>query len=683
MVAKRIGIAIILLLAIWAEGARAQVVENMPLRDPLRRNQQGNVPNNSPNNGGRGSARGDTLKFERRDDSKNATAVTYRLLDSLRSVNLDSSVNDFDSYYPVPSHWQNLGNNGNAAFPLVFQPNTRTGWDAGFHVYDVNRMTLEGTRFYKTQRPFTQLNYQLASGREQMIKVLHTQSPRPNIHFGLDYRLINAPGFFLSQNTSHNNYRLFGNYSGRRKRYAASIVLLSNTIRAGENGGIVDDNLLADPNKRKRFSIPVNIGNSSNSQFNPFSTAIAAGHIHKDATFFYRHSYDLGKRDSIAINDSTTEYLFYPKLRLQHSFTYSTYNYLYKDEEADSVYYRQWYDTILRKATDTLRLQERWKVIHNDFSLLQFPDTKNPAQFLLLGIRLENIQGWLKRDTISLFNAVLHAEYRNKTRNKRWDILAKGEFYTAGNNAGDYSAYATLSRFFGKKWGDVKLFFTNVNRTPSFVFNRLSSFNYKARDYGFNKENILSFGVETNNPLFSGGAKNHLITNLTYFGSLNRGAQSNKVINLLQVYASKKIKLSRKWNWYATATLQQTDGAAPIKVPLLFTRHRIAFEGLFYKNLNLSTGVEMRYHTPYKGYNFSPVMAQFTPQDTATISNLPDVHLFLHFRIKSFTGYVRAENLNTMSFSDGFGFTNNNFAALHQPTQGLIIRFGIRWGFVN
>ena len=129
--------------------------------------------------------------------------------------------------------------------------------------------------------------------------------------------------------------------------------------------------------------------------------------------------------------------------------------------------------------------------------------------------------------------------------------------------------------------------------------------------------------------------------------------------------------------------VQQIDGSAPIKVPLLFTRNRLAFEGLFFKNLNLSTGLEVRYYTPFEAYNYSPVMGQFMPQDTVTLKNLPDIAAFFHFRIKSFTLYIRGENLNTISFSNGFGFTNNNFAAPHYPTQGFMLRFGIQWGFVN
>ena len=155
------------------------------------------------------------------------------------------------------------------------------------------------------------------------------------------------------------------------------------------------------------------------------------------------------------------------------------------------------------------------------------------------------------------------------------------------------------------------------------------------------------------------------------------------MINLIQASVSKKIKLSKKWNWYAEITLQQTDGAAPIKVPLIFTRNRFAYEAVFFKNLKLSTGVEFRYYTPYNGYNYSPVMGQFTPQDTVKINNLPDISGFLHFRIKKFTAYLRAENLNAMSFSNGFGFTNNNFAAPHYAYPGFIFRLGIQWNFVN
>jgi hypothetical protein len=632
------------------------------------------------------SGKDDALGFEHRDDKKDSISLSYKFLDSIRVNRLDSAVNDFDKYFSLPAAYQYLGNHGAAAYNLIYTPNLKPGWDAGFHAFDIYRYKLEDTKFYKTTKPFTQLSYQLASGKEQMIKAVHTQNPRPNWNFGFDYRLISAPGFFISQNTNHKNYRLFSTYQGKRKRYAANFVLVGNTIKASENGGIANDSSIDDPNKKKRYSIDVNLGNSNKAAQNPFNTAINTGHVDKDFTFFLRQTYDIGKNDSIAINDSTTEYLFYPKLRAQYSFTYSTYNYGYRDVFADSTIYKLWYDTTLKKKTDSLFVQEKWKVITNDFSLLQFPDTKNAGQFLLVGAKLENIKGEFVRatrtETKNFYNLALHGEYRNKTRNKLWDVLLKGELYLNGLNAGDYSVYATINRYLNKKLGNVRLFFTNTNRTPSFIFNNLSAFNFKNTTIS-KKENIISFGAEASNPFVNLGFKNHIITNLAYFSDYRRTEQSSKIINLLQLSASKKIKLSKKINWYADVVAQQTDGSAPIKVPLLFTRSRFAYEGVFYKNLNLSAGLEVRYYTPFEAYNYSPVVGQFTPQDTFKLKNLPDISAFFHFRIKSFTGYIRGENLNAVSFADGFSFTNNNFAAPHYPTQGLIIRFGVQWNFVN
>ena len=277
---------------------------------------------------------------------------------------------------------------------------------------------------------------------------------------------------------------------------------------------------------------------------------------------------------------------------------------------------------------------------------------------------------------------MLHAEYRNRTRNKLWDVLLKGAFYTTGLNAGDYDVYASISRYLNKRFGNISLFFRNVNRTPSFIFDNRSAFNF-GNNNNFNKENTISFGATASNQFINLAFKNHLITNYSYFTDYYHTAQYSKVINLLQVSASKKIKLSRRWNYYIEAVLQQTDGAAPVKVPLLFTRSRLAYEGNFYKNLYLSAGLDARYYTPYKANNYSPVLGQFVPQDSIVVKNLPDIAAFVHFRIKGFTAFIRAENLNTVSFANGFGFINNNFAAPAFPTPGFMIRFGIQWWFVN
>ena len=644
--------------------------------------QSSNSSNRSDTSKKKSNNKLDTLGFERRDDLADSISLSFRFMDSLRRYALDSSVNDFDKYYSVPSSYQYLGNNGAAAFSLIYKPFMKAGWDEGFHAYDIYKFKLSDTKFYKTTGPFTMLGYQLAGGKEQMIQALHTQNPRQNINFGFEYRFINAPGFFTNQNTIHNNARFFSTYQGLKKRYNGSFVYISNVLKASENGGIVDDAILLDPNKKSRFAVPVRLGNAGNLTPNPFKSTILTGNISRERILFLRQSYDLGKRDSIAINDSTKEYLFYPKLRLQHTFILSANLYQFKDVYVDSLYYKNNYNTIV-KPRDTFLLAEKWNKLSNDFTLVSFPDTKNLAQFISAGITAENIKGTIKTNTYNFYNLFAHGEYRNRTRNKKWDLLLKGELYLNGFNAGNYYAQANVGRYLGEKLGFVNLYFSNVNRTPSFVYDTLSAFNFGNVNTNFKNENIISFGATSSNKYALVGFNNYTITNFAYFKNLYLTEQYNKPINVVQFFASKKVKLKKYLFYYADATIQIVNNAAPINVPFIFTRSRISYEKTAYKNLRISTGLELRYYTLYKANDYSPLLGQFANQESIVIKNKPDIAAFFNFRIRGFTTYIRMENLNTISFQNGFGFRDNNFAAPHYPTQGRVVRFGIKWWFVK
>ncbi len=357
-------------------------------------------PGSIPGGSGQ-SQKGDSLTFEHRDDLKDSITISFRYLDSLKSSVLDSSINDFNRIYSVPAYYVTLGNNGTAAFPVLFSPILKAGWDAGFHAFDVYMYSIENTRFFKTTKPFTQLTYLLGSGKEQVINVLHTQNIKPNWNAGIDYRLISSPGFFQTQNTNHNNYRFFSNYQGKRKRYAAYLLLLGNKINSSENGGIQNDSFLLDPNRKKRFAVPVNLGGDVEETFNVFSTKVNTGNFYSNFTAFFRQSYDFGIKDSLIINDTTTEYLFYPKFRFQHTLNYSSYTYRFRDTlsnstfaEADSAIFKQWYNVTVNPASGlNFWLQDKWKFVSNDFAIRQFPETKNPGQFIEAGLRLENFSG--------------------------------------------------------------------------------------------------------------------------------------------------------------------------------------------------------------------------------------------------------------------------------------------------
>ena len=634
--------------------------------------------------GGMSGAGKDSLK--RRDKNEDSITVRYRYLDSTRNYMLDSSIADFSRRYPVPADYIFLGNNGTAAKPILFTPIRRPGWDPGFHALDVYKWQLEKTRFFNTTRPYSELTYMIASRAEHVIELMHTQNVKPNFNFSFQYRLINSPGSFKNQRTNHNNYLITSRYESVNKRYNLYGILLYNKLQSGENGGIVNDSTLEDPDFKDRFNINTNLGGDTEYSTNFFSTDVGTGNRYEELTFLLRQQYDLGKKDSI-VTDSTVIPLFFPRLRFEHTFQYTRGTYKFRDYVADSIYYLDTYDTTLKRRVDTVVLRDEWKEMINDFSIYTYPDAKNLHQFFKVGAALQNLSLQNIKVSSKLTNLFGHAEYRNRSRNQKWDIQANGKLYFTGFNSGDYQLNAALQRFVGKRLGYAQLGFENVNRTPSFIYDPRSDFYLMKTNADFKKENTTRLYASLWQPALrlNMSGNYYLMTNYTYLTDFYQLKQESSLFNIFQLAVQKTFKIGKRWLWHADLYYQQVIGSAPVNVPAFFTRNRIGYEGnLGFKNLNIAMGAEVKYHTAYKADNYSPLLGQFFYQDSITIKNpMPDIAAYVHFRIRSFKLYFRAENLNTAEFEDGFGFTRNNMAAPGYPYPGLLIRMGIYWGFVN
>jgi hypothetical protein len=644
---------------------------------------------------GAGGGGGGSDSVKQRNKYEDTLTINIFYPESTTPSKPDSSINDFTKRYPIPGTWVNMGNTGLAAHSLLFDPLLKAGWDPGFHAFDIYKWTPDKVKFFNTTRPYTELGYALGARAEQLIDIIHTQNRSSNWNFSVNYRLINAPGFFQNQKTNHNNYLFTNWYQGRKKRYTNYFVLLGNRIQATENGGIVDDRALNDPIYAKdRYLIPTNMGGIAIYNTNPFSTALSTGNRYRDFYVLMKQQYDFGKKDSI-VTDSTVIPLFYPKVRFEHNFRYATYKNSFRDLPNDALAYipdSVWYAKnygIRFHPNDSVFFNDEWKEISNDFSIFQFPDTKNQNQFIKLGAELQILNGnfsdSLPKASASLYNFIGHAEYRNLSKNKRWDMFAFGRLWLLGSNIGDYHAYVSLTRLLGSRFGSFQAGFENVNRSPWFTYDKRSAFYYDI-PRSFNNENTSHLFASFFLPKLKMqlGGDYYLVGNYLYLTDYHVRRQDNSIFNVLRINAFKTFKIGRNWNWHTEVHVQQKAGNADVNIPLFYTRNLFMYEGtLGFRNLNIAFGLEGRYHTPYKADNYSPVFGQFFYQDSVTISNLPDIHAFLHFRIRSFKAYVRAENLNTVRLLGGFQFNNNNLAAPGYPTPGLNIRFGVYWSFVN
>lgn len=623
----------------------------------------------------------DSLKT--RNSLADSITIFYRYYDSTRPRTIDSSINDFYTRFPLPYRYHSLGNYGTAAQSLVFEPFMKAGFDAGFHAYDIYRFTPENTRLYQTTRPYTELAYLLGSKAEQLINFLHTQNKKDNFNFSIEYRFSNGPGALKNQNASHNNFRFTTNYRSLNRKYGLNLIYYSNKAASSENGGLQDVKLLDSLRLNDPFELETRLGRPGIARRNPFNTTVTTGNTYKETTVLLRQYYDFGKKDSV-VTDSTTYKIFYPRFRLEHTLRFTASSYQFSDQLADSLRYLQYFNRTIPDS-GFVGYWDRWTDITNQFSVLTFPDKNNQSQFIKAGIALQNLTG--RFDSTfrkNHYNIYALGEYRNRTRNQVWDIEARGELYLNGLNAGDYEAFVSMKRLLGKKAGYLNIGFHNVNRSPSYIFNPLSRFPIDNRT-NFNKENSIRLFASYENPrsgwIISGSY--YAMSNYMYFDSFFHAKQEATLFNVVHIRAEKKFRLSRYWNWYTEIDVQQTTGQPPVNLPLLLTRNRIAFEGNFFTNLFLSTGLELRYHTAYKADAYSPFLGRYFYQNTQTIRNRPDINLFLHFRIKSFKGFVRVENLNSLNTSKGFEFSKPNMVSGLYPHTTLWTRVGIWWNFVN
>jgi hypothetical protein len=665
-------------------------VNNAKAQDDLLRKAQGRF---SGLGGGGGT--GDSIAH--RTGLEDSITIRFRFLDTSRVQGFDSVLYDFTKRFPVPWYHITLGNFGNASRSLLFSPMLKPGWDHGFHAYDIYNLTVSDARFYNTTRPYAELNYMLGSRSEQFIRLMHTQNIKPNWNVAFEYRLMNSPGFFQNQNTNHNNYRLTSWYQSKNKRYQNFIVVVGNKLQSGDNGGIrTDQNYLdtLDGAYDERSNIPTQLGPDNPGSRNFFSTNIITGTFYTNATYLLRQQYDLGQKDSI-VTDTTVIPLFYPRVRLEHTIGLSTYHYRFRDNYAgDSAYYSTFYPIKrLNSTSDTFFLRDHWKDITNDFSIYTFPDAKNAQQFLKLGAAFQLLQGTFDSGYVTTNNTssnyhnfFVHGEYRNRTRNQKWDVEAHGNFYVNGLNTGDYNAYISLRRLISRQIGYLQVGFQNTNRTPSFVFDPISSFYLDTVPVSLKKENttVLFGSFEQPKLRLKLSGSYYLVTNYAYFTNYYQAGQATNLFNVLQISAEKIFKIGGGWNWKTWVVLQQRIGDGPVNLPLISTRNQVGYDGtLGFKNLRISFGLEGRYFTSYKAPQYSPLTGQYFYQNDSTVSlKLPDISAFLHFRIKSFSAYVRAENLNTVNPSQG-GFTKNNVPTINSPYPGLQVRVGIFWSFVN
>jgi len=620
----------------------------------------------------------DTSNKTNSADWKDESArIYYRKLNSEKKYIPDTSIHHFQRRSFSQPWYTNTGNSGSPQYNMLFTPEYRMGPALGYHVYDRYRFHTDSLCYYNTTRPYSEFLYQLGSKIEQQVAIMHTQNVKPNWNFAAQYRKVSSPGYYKLQRTGNDNAWLSSNYQSNDQHYSLNAGIVYNKEITDENGGIAADSFLASPDFKNRQVIPVLFQDDA---YNVKRSSVT--NRLRDVGFLLQHSYVIGKPDT-TYNEDSTQYFYHliPKFSITHRLQAGSEKYQYKDYTPDSARYLN----IFRygfTTEDSVSMIQKWFYTDNSLSLNGFIG-KEDKQLLVsagVGIRTDKFttdNGLGKSSENFISNYLLGSLKKEALEEKQWDYEANVKFFFTGQTAGNFLVNASLGKDISAALGTLNIGFSQALNNAPYNYTIYQNQYYK-RVNDYNKESVTQLFAIWNNDKFkcSAGIRNYLVANYIYINEQQDFDQYAKAFNITQIWLNKIFRFG-VFVLDNELMYQQKTAGAPVNVPQLMGRHQLAVETrAFKKTLQIASGIDMRYHTPYKSAAYAPFFNRFYYQDNYTASNYPEVSLFFNFRLKNFRAYIMTDQMQQL-------FTENNIQIPGYPAQNFMIRFGFSWVMIN
>lgn len=650
-----------------------------------------------------------------RDEEPN---VQYEMLGTARVFVPDTGIHTLHRRSFAQPWNRDMGNFGSPSLSMLFNPESRVGPSLGYHVFDIYRFNPDSVKFYNTHRPYSVFSYMLGSKLEQYAGIMHTQNIKPNWNFAFEYRKINSPGFYKLQRNNHDNASITTNYKSYNKHYELYAALVYNKEQHDENGGIVKYDELNSDLYGDRATIDAGYQSSGYS-----TTRSSVSNALRDFTAVLQHQYVFGRIDTSYNSDSTQfTCTLHRRFSVGHKMELSSEKHTFKDLTPDSTRYLSLFNHgFLNKGNgyytaggDSVLTVQKWFWIDNKFTVNGFigqPD-RQLAFSAGLGIRYDQFTSdpvaVLLKDSLpktlyttgatsgSQINNYLVAEVKKEAlKQGEWEYRADTRFYYTGPSAGNFALKAIIGKQFKNNKGGFAVGFNqNLNSAP-FSYTNYEN-RYARLFFDFTTESVTGIYATVESPRFglSGGVRNYLIANYIYINELRQPAQYTVPFTLSQQWL-RKVFRAGAFVLDNELVFQQTPENAPVNVPSVMGRHQLSLERFVFKRrLKMALGVEARYNTRYYTPGYDPTLNRFYYQHTQKIGNIPEVALFVNFKVKRFRAFIMGDNLqllfspnnNTALYTGApiynFGGSGNVNVPIYAAPDALI-RFGFSWPLVN
>ena len=591
--------------------------------------------------------------------------------------------------------------------------------------YQIYSYTAETLPQYNTKTPYTELCYwgTLFANREKEesnVKVLTTQNITPELNITMQYTRNGGMGMLRNEDVNNRNAFVGANYTG--EKYLMHTGFIFNSIKRGENGGVVDEAWIRDTLVDAR-EIEVYLNNARtdlkrNTIFLDQTYRIPFTFLDKDVRARKKEekAYAILKDSIMTYGDSAAIAQFTIDDELRHQ------RLARQAETADSmktdittafIGHSSEYSVVRKTYTDDLKSDK----LGREFFDNRFYLNPNTSHDSLRVMRLENkvfmrLQPWKSDGIISkldvglgdkllnyfsfeqdayltggsnkVFNSVyLYAGAQGQyDKYLHWD--AKGQYTFLGHEINDFGIEANASfnayPFRRHRTSPLTLnaHFETTLKEPDYYQQHMLTNHYRwDNDFGKISSTKLEASVSVPRWKLYGSFAYGLLSNNIYYDTQGLAQQNGSAMSVISANLQKDFTF---WKFHLEnrATLQFSSNEEVMPLPLLALNLRYYFEFDVVKNaMKMQIGANGLYTTKWYAPAFNPVVGVFHNQTEREYGNCPYVDAFVNIQWKRVSLFVKAINVNMgWPCKDTDYFTAAGYIA---PQRA--IKFGINWPF--
>ncbi len=575
---------------------------------------------------------------------------------------------------------QNLGNNGTATKPIFYVMPNNIGVTSGFHAYDIYFRSPHQFRYYDTKSPYSKMHVMLARFGSFYADVCHSRNVTPNWNIGANFRnmmtdkewIPNGRGdrnviaygldFFTHYKTDHDQYQLLahGLIAKHRVRetggiltdvYGTNLKNVTSTRRTTKkeiwgSRNMYNRLFTQDPKKnpessdaRKRFHL-----------YHQLAVAEQLWAYHELGIQKNKHQFKadvLPERTKVFLGNESTD--------TQEAIDTTTTFWSAQNEWGIKGDWQDWFycgyyrhkkiEFRPQQENDNQDLHEHYVGLHTRYELA------NNTDFLHLGGEY-------------LFQGCYKAR-----------VAYEGAIFDL---AGEYirhkpSFLSQCYRGYHRKWdqqftpptatqisGGVRLEGSKVQLRPRVSFTKVNNhiyFEHKFKGPEYHK-------------------------NWQRLTMIAEPKQTKKHADIVTLGTDLGLALGTHIHWDSELTAAETLGpsAKLFNMPTFLINSRLYYtDTTDAGNGTFETGIDVHWKSSYMADGYDPITQQFYLQDEFTVYSYPVIDLFLNFRIKNFSGFLKFSHCNESWLAPAPGY----FVTPLYPGQKKAFDIGLSWSFFD